>query len=172
MFLSITPLSPFDLSYYEKGIKLMTYLHERPFPLCKSSNYVAAILASRLAKKEGALEPLFVSPQGKVLETARSNIFFVKNGEVITPKEGVLKGITREVVMKLYPVTEREVDLYETWDEVFITSSNKEVMPVVQIDQRVIGKGKVGNITKKISLLFSETVRSKNLIQALSTTCY
>jgi branched-chain amino acid aminotransferase len=161
MFISIKPLEPFAKEYYEKGIKLMTYVHERPFHLAKSSNYVAAVIASRLAKKEGALEPLFVSRGGKVLETARSNIFFVKGDELFTPREGVLYGITRQVILELYPVTEREVDLNETWDEVFITSTNKEVMPVVQIDHRVIGKGKVGNLTKKISTLFSEKTRAE-----------
>lgn len=169
MFVSITPLVPFDRVYYEKGIKLLTYVHERPFPLCKSSNYVAAILASRLAKKEGALEPLFISPQGKVLETARSNVFFVKGDEVFTPKEGVLKGITRQVILEVYPVIEREIDLHETWDEAFITSSNKEVMPVVQIDHRVLGKGEVGKITKKISTFFSETTTHKKRPHLLAT---
>lgn len=169
MFVAITPLVPFDRAYYEQGIKLLSYVHERPFPLCKSSNYVAAILASRLAKQEGALEPLFISQQGKVLETARSNVFFVKGDEVFTPKEGVLKGITRQVILDIYPVVEREVDFHETWDEAFITSSNKEVMPVVQIDHRVIGKGNVGKISKKISTFFSEVTNEKKSPQALAT---
>ncbi|MBP9841771.1 MAG: aminotransferase class IV family protein [Simkaniaceae bacterium] len=172
MFISIHPLVPFDQKYYEEGIKLITYCHERPLHLCKSSNYVAAIIATRLAKKEGALEPLFISPQGKILETARSNIFFVKDHEVITPRDGVLHGITRDVVMSLYPVTQREVDVAETWDEVFITSSNKEIMPVVQIDHRTIGQGKVGEVTKKISSLFSEKVNSKKTSQTLVSTGY
>ena len=116
-------------------------------------------------KKAKALEVLFVS-DGKVLEGGGSNFFIVKNGKIITSDKGILPGVTRKVVIDLarkeFPIEEREVSEQEMYDsdEMFITGSFKEVVPVVQAGDRTIGNGKVGGVTKEVMKLFHEFTKT------------
>ena len=104
---------------------------------------------------------LYVS-NGKVLEAATSNIFIVKDGVVITPKNNVLAGITRNVVIevaqKKYKVIEREVTITDLLyaDEVFLTASYKEIVPIVEIDGKRIAQGSVGKVTLVLMKDFQE----------------
>jgi branched-chain amino acid aminotransferase len=116
-------------------------------------------LAVHEAKKQGAEEALMIGRSGQILEGASSNIFIVKDGKVRTPEPqpGILVGITRAVVLRAaadagIEVEEAEVrpeDLYGA-DEAFVTSSIREVMPVVSADGRTIGAGSPGPVTKQL----------------------
>jgi branched-subunit amino acid aminotransferase/4-amino-4-deoxychorismate lyase len=116
-------------------------------------------LAVHEAKQKGAQEALVVGKKGQVLEGASSNIFVVKDGKVRTPEAqpGILVGITRATVLRAAAdagilVEEGEImpdDLYGA-DEAFITSSIREVMPVVRADGRPIGSETPGNITSRL----------------------
>lgn len=159
-FITADPTIPLPEALYEKGASLITYEHQRFLPEFKTTNYINAVMLQPKRKAAGAIEILYIS-QGTVLECATSNICIVKNGTVIAPKENILPGITRKVVLDLarsvYPVEERTATTDELFgaDEVFVTSSFKDVVPVVSIDSRTIGSGKPGSITKDIGIRFT-----------------
>ncbi len=149
---------------YQKGGKLITEEYTRFMPEIKTTNYITAVRLQPKRKKEKAIEILFVS-NGKVLECSTSNIFMFNKNTLITPKENVLLGITRKAVLdiakKNFKIEERSVTLSELLkgDEIFITASFKDVMPITQVDSRRIGNGKIGDNTKKIMRLFSELTK-------------
>ena len=156
----ITPVSIYPQEYYEQGIKVITAQIERFIPTAKSLNYISAIKSLQQAKLTNAVEALYVNQQGHVLEGTTTNFFIFRNSQLITPKEGILNGITREVVLELaknqFEIVEQPIDYSELsrCDEAFITSSTKEIMPVVQIDELPISKGKPGENTQLLMNLF------------------
>jgi branched-chain amino acid aminotransferase len=158
------PVSVPPAEYYERGIAVSLLHASRPTDDerasgAKASNYLANLLAVHEAKQKGAQEALLLGPRGQVLEGASSNLFIVKGGKVRTPEPqpGVLVGITRATVLMAagvegIEVEEAEVrpeDLYGA-DEAFLTSSIREVMPVVVADGRTIGSGDPGSVTKRL----------------------
>lgn len=147
----------FPKEYYQKGIKVITFPAGRVYSVVKSLNYLTGVIALQKAKKEGALEAIYVNDDSHILEGTTSNFFAVIDNQLITPKKEVLFGITRKVVINLakklkIPVKEENIFLSQikNFSEAFITASNKEIMPVVKIDDKIIGKGKVGKITQKL----------------------
>jgi len=147
----------------EKGVKLMTHEYLRYIPEAKSTNYVEAVKMQKEKIKQKAYEILYLS-NGLVLECSTSNIFIIKGNHLITPSKNILKGITRKIVLKIakkdFVVEEREVEIYELLlaDEVFITGANKKILPIVKIDKKIVGKGKVGEKTKLLQRLWEEEV--------------
>jgi len=146
---------------YTSGASLITHEHQRALPQYKTINYITAVQVQKERKAKGAIEVLYVA-DGKVLEAATSNIFIVKDGVVITPKNNVLAGITRKVAMELaqkkYKVVEKEVAVVELFsaDEVFLTASYKEIVPIVAIDTKKIADAKVGGVTQVLMKDFQE----------------
>jgi branched-chain amino acid aminotransferase len=154
LFVIFTEAHKYPSHYYEKGIKVITFPHIRVYPGAKSLNYQTGIIALQKAKKENAVEAIFVGADGKIFEGTTSNFFAVIDGKLITPEKDVLIGITRNVVIDIakrlnVPVVERDIFVKEIpeMEEAFITASNKEVMPVVQIDGIRVKNGKVGKLT-------------------------
>ncbi len=149
---------------YKDGVKVITTLHVRHLPEAKSLNYLAGVIAQRDAREQGAIEALYVNPVNlEIYEGTTTNVFAVKDGIVITPSKDILKGITRQVVFELCTqagITCREDTLYvpdiKTYDEMFITSSSREVLPVVQVDGQTVGGGKVGAVSKRLRELFHD----------------
>jgi branched-chain amino acid aminotransferase len=160
----ITPLGERDMESFARGTKLITTRLQRALPEAKTSNYVAAIRALKEAARHGANDALFVNEQGHVLEATRSNFFVFRGDTLITPRLGVLIGITRNVIFSLargrFTIEERPILLEElsTVDEAFLTSSSKEITPVVQIDDWMIGDGKPGPRTYELEQRFIELV--------------
>jgi len=158
------PVSLPPVEHYERGIAV-TLLHaSRPTDDerasgAKASNYLANLLAVHEAKQKGAQEALVLGRRGQILEGASSNLFIVTEGKVLTPEPqpGILVGITRASVLaaaraqgiEVAETTVRPEDLYGA-DEAFITSSIREVMPVVAADGRTIGSGAPGPVTKRL----------------------
>lgn len=143
--------------HYEQGVKIITVPATRVLTEVKSLDYLMAIVVMQKAKKENAEEALYVDTKGKIYEATRCNLFVVKENTVITAKTEILLGITRKVIIRLVkklgiPFVERDIFMKElpTFQEAFITASNKEVMPVVKIDDAVVGDGRVGPITKQL----------------------
>lgn len=142
--------------YFGEGVKLVLLDYQRHIPEVKTTFYLPSIALLPKLREAGAIEVLY-HHNGLLSETTRANIFLIKHGKLITPSHGVLQGITRKYVLQvardLMPVEEREVMLEELWEseEVFITGTSKHVMPVVEVEGRVIGNGKPGVITKAIS---------------------
>jgi branched-chain amino acid aminotransferase len=139
----------------------------RALPEAKTANYVAAIRALKEAACYGASDALFVNEQDHVLEATRSNFFIFRGDTLITPRTGVLIGVTRNVVLGLardrFAIEERPIQLEELFiaDEAFLTSSSREITPIVQIDDWTIGDGKPGPRTYELEQRFIELVEGK-----------
>ena len=158
-----TPTALPPQSTYTKGVHLRTHEYMRVLPGTKSLNYLVSVQKQKELARAGVLELLYVYG-GTVLECSSSNIFLVKNNILITPKNDILPGTTKAFVLKLakkkYKTVERQVFVKElkTADEVFITASNKVVIPVVKIDTYKIGNGKPGPVAQHLLELFKKEV--------------
>lgn len=138
-------------------------------PRIKTLNYLNNILAKIEAIEAGVEEAIMLNEQGYVAETSTENVFVVKNGVVATPHPslGVLKGITRDVVIRIvkelgYPLEERSITVHELYnaDEVLVTGTAAEVVPIAKISGRVVGDGKIGPVFTKVMARFRELAHS------------
>lgn len=159
---------------YEKGLNVISAATIRNHPMTvppqvKSLNYLNNILAKIEAIDHGVGEAIMYNHEGYVAEASADNLFIVRGGIVYTPpvSSGSLDGITRAIVMKLareegIGVVEKNLtrfDLY-TCNEFFLTGTGAEVIGIVNIDGRVIGDGKPGEITKLLRRKFFEYAHS------------
>lgn len=133
-------------------------------------NYIKSILAKREALNTGYEEALMVDEKNCLSEATGENIFIVKNGKVLTPKEGsILKGITRDSVLtylkdKKIPVKEADIPKDEVCktDEMFLTGTAAEITPIRELDDKPIGSGKPGPVTKEVQKFYFDVIRGKN----------
>ncbi len=148
------PLRTYPQQLYRAGARAILYAGQRSLPTCKSLNTLVNYLARREAVRRGALEGLLYH-HGHLTEGARSNLFAVKEGQLVTPPaDQVLSGITRDVIFCQmeetdYPVGEAPIttDL-SLYDELFISSTSMHVMPITVVDGQPIGPGRVGPVTQ------------------------
>lgn len=165
-YILVSEFKPLKLELFKDGIKLVAVNRCRDMAEIKTTNYIAAVKnINERQKKEKFFEILYVS-NGTVLEASTSNFFAFIGDKLITPKDNILKGITRNLVIKLakkeFEVEERPLKIEElaTATEAFIAATNKDIVPVVQIDGKKIGDGKPGKNTKWLMELFEEFVRN------------
>lgn len=135
-----------------------------------SGNYVNSVLAKREAMKLGYDEALMLDTEGYVSEASGENIFIVKNGTIkTTPLTSILPGITRDSVIQI--ARSRKIPLVEdkftrdelyTAHEAFFTGTAAEITPIREVDDRPIGEGKPGPITKELQAVFFDIVKGKN----------
>jgi branched-chain amino acid aminotransferase len=156
----VTRAPELPAGWYTDGVKIITFFSERNIPGAKSINYVPATIALKQARDKDAIEAVYVNRNGLVLEGTTSNLFAVFSGTLVTPDRGILSGVTRKAVLdlaeKMGPVDLRDLPLAEllTADEVFITGTNKMIVPVVQVDDTVIGDGQPGEYTQNLMNAF------------------
>lgn len=159
---------------YNKGIAVLIsqFRQSRTDPLVghKTTNYLPRLLALREAQKIRCGESLWFTPENLLAEGSISNVFVVKDGVVKTPPHDtpVLPGITRAVVLEIG--RDNGVNMLETplniddlldADEVFVTNSGMEVMPVIRVEQRDIGNGKPGPVTRELTQLYRGKVEEE-----------
>jgi branched-chain amino acid aminotransferase len=158
---------------YDNGMSVVTasVIRNHPnaiSPRIKSLNYLNNILAKIEAADAGVPEAIMLNHMGYVAECTADNIFVVREGAVTTPPayDGSLEGVTRGVIIQLaqamfIPMAERRMERHDLYiaDEVFLTGTGAEVIPVTKIDGRVIGTGKPGPVTKRLIERFHEFVR-------------
>lgn len=158
---------------YEKGLDVITVPTRRNGPegvnpRIKSLNYLNNIMAKMEANIAGVPEAILLNQEGYVAECTGDNIFIVKNGVLKTPAVyvGLLEGVTRNEVIKLakksgIPVEETVFTRYDVFvaDEVFLTGTAAELIPVTKVDQRVIGTGKPGPMFNQLLADFRELVK-------------
>lgn len=165
LFILVEPYDPPAKKYLDDGCNVVTYEHMRQFPQYKTTNYIQAVLLQKLKAEKDALEVAYVS-NGKMLEATGSNLFVVKGGTIATPKGDILHGITRKVVLetagKEFSIEERDVAVEEMFaaDEIFLTSSFKDVVPVTRVDGKAIGDGRPGPISKRVVQLFADYINA------------
>lgn len=161
--------------FYQEGLEIATVPTRRNVseglnPRIKSLNYLNNILAKIEAKRMGLQEAIMLTSEGYVAECTGDNIFIVKDSKLITPPThmGILKGITRDVVIhlaeKMGIKTSEEVftryDVF-TAHECFLTGTAAEVIPVVKVDGRIIMDGRPGEITESLASAFADYVHSE-----------
>jgi branched-chain amino acid aminotransferase len=134
----------------------------------KSLNYLNSILAKIEANISGVDEAICLDKNGFICEGVAENIFIVKGSKIFTPPSytGALPGITAEAVMTLarklgYEVVEKNITPYELFnaDEVFFTGTAAEIVPVKEVNKRVIGNGKPGPVTRRLMDEFVKMVQ-------------
>lgn len=152
--------------FFKKGAKTITIEHKRYLPEVKTTNYIEMVKNQNIKNKNKALEIIYVK-NGKALEASTSNLFIVKNNGLISPKNEVLPGITRNLIIKLVrknKISVKEKDISENElknaDEVFLTATNKNIVPIVNIDGKKIGNGKPGKITKNLMKKLAEFLKN------------
>jgi branched-chain amino acid aminotransferase len=137
------------------------------FPELKTLNGLATLLALRTATARGCQEAILTGPKGRLLEGAVSNLFLVSAGHLLTPAggEGFLAGRTRERILGLasdlgLDIGEWDLDLghLETAGEVFLAGSVREVLPVVRIDDRLVGSGEPGPVTRRVQAAYRDLI--------------
>ncbi|MEO8205805.1 MAG: branched-chain-amino-acid transaminase [Chthoniobacterales bacterium] len=159
---------------YRNGLTLVTcatrrMAHGALSPMVKSLNYLNNIMAKIEAQNAGAGEGIMLNEEGYVSECTGDNVFIIKNGQMFTPpiSAGALAGVTRAVVFEL--ATEEGVSLSEpnltrydiyTADECFLTGTAAEIIPAVKLDNRAIGDGKPGEITRKMMERFRQLTQT------------
>ena len=154
--------------YRLRGISIVTIPDIR-WNRCdiKAINLLPNVMARQVARNEGAYEALFIR-RGYVTEGAVSNVFALIKSRLVTPLVGpnILSGITRNCILKLakdmgLPIEERDVAYKElqTAQEVFLTGTTLEVLPVVRVDNQLIGDGRPGKTTKQLARLFHNLTR-------------
>jgi branched-chain amino acid aminotransferase len=157
---------------YDKGVMviLVPVVRNHPYsinPLIKSNNLLNNALASQEAHRLGGFEAIMRNYRGEISECSQSNLFIVKNGEVWTPpiEAGLLAGITRGFVLEIgrqagVKVCERTLtddDLFSA-DEMFLTSTTREIVPIVKVGDKAIGAGTPGPVTRRLLQEFRRQV--------------
>ncbi len=161
-------ISLYPAELYEKGLAIVTVSVQRTNPAAlnpriKSLNYLNNILAKIEVLQAGCIEALMLNHKGEIAECTGDNIFLVRKGILYTPPidAGILEGVTRDAVIELAQEAGTEVreipltkhDVYIA-DEVFLTGTAAEVIPVVKVDSRTIGAGKPGPMTLDLKKRF------------------
>ncbi len=175
LFIIVDKIELFSEEFYKKGLEIITVPTQRntPYnldPRVKSLNYLNNILAKIEAQNAGFKEAIMLNREGFVTECTADNIFIVDNDVIKTPPTymGALDGITRKTVIEIAKKLSIEVkeeilaryDLFNA-DECFLTGTGAEIMPVVKIDGRTIGDGKVGNTINKVRSAYKKLVETE-----------
>ena len=162
---------------YDNGLKAITVPTRRNSsaalpPMVKSLNYLNNILAKIEAQNLGYQECLLLNNEGYVAACSGDNVFIVYEGKIYTPPTacGSLSGMTRETVIEVakdmgYELIEKPLTRYDIWtaDECFLTGTAAKLIPLVELDSRVIGDGKPGKITKALLEGFNKVVSVKGV---------
>jgi branched-chain amino acid aminotransferase len=169
----VDDISLYPAKYYEDGLEIITssFIRCHPnsiSPRVKSLNYLNNILAKAEATRAGCQEAIMLNHMGEVAECTGDNLFVVKHGLLRTPplNAGILEGVTRNAVIELaesagIPVEQIALTRHDVYaaDEVFLTGTAAEVVPVVKVDGRPVGAGKPGPITRQLRERFHALVR-------------
>lgn len=158
---------PDNIALAERGVRLMTYAHQRQIPEAKSIDYLMPIWLQPILRERGADDVLYHNA-GALSECPRSNIFIVsKDDQLLTPGRNVLRGVIREKLLQLAHLIiepiERDVTLEDlrSAKEVFMTSTTKNILPVVAIDGNALGSGQPGTVSGKLGELLSAEIEKE-----------
>lgn len=142
---------------FSKGVNLVSLEYRRPNPEIKTLYYFNTLRLQKKMQEYHAVDVLYHTDW--ITEASRANLFFVKGNTIVTPTSGILNGITRKQILTWLPETRVEDVAYKeiyAFDEMFLTSTSRDITPVVSVEGKNIGDGKPGKITKEVMALFSE----------------
>lgn len=158
------PFIKYPKNVHEKGVSVITYNAERVLPEVKSTSCLPLVLAKYEAAKKRCFDAILTDRNGFITEGTVSNVFFVKNDTVYTPKDNILKGITRDIAInlakkaakiKIAKISKKQM---HSFDECFLTNTSGEIIPVSKIDYKKIKAP--GPITKELMKKFKEEVKN------------
>jgi branched-chain amino acid aminotransferase len=168
LVITATPFEAYPAHYYEKGalVVLCPFRQNPADPTCghKTCNYLSRLLALDGARQRGAVESLWFTTDNRLAEGCVSNVFIVKDSKVFTPplSTPVLPGIARKHVLHAAAENSNEVIEQDLFikdllgaDEVFLTNTLMQILPIAAVEAHVVGDGKVGAVTKKLTEAFT-----------------
>jgi branched-chain amino acid aminotransferase len=164
LFVAVEAFAPLPARLYEEGVACVTLDLQRDNPHAKDTRFIATARDAYKHLPQGVEEGLLVAPDGALLEGLSSNLFAVRQGALWTEDARALAGVTRalaiEVAESLLPVRLVAIrrDELPLVDEAFLTSVSREVLPVVRIDGRPVGEGRVGPRTRAVMQAFAALV--------------
>jgi branched-chain amino acid aminotransferase len=170
VFITARPVAPSIQEWQSNGIHVLSMqasFSRGNFPQLKTLNYLPSLMAQRFASAQGYQEACLLNRQNRVLEGATSNLFCLRGRNLRTPplRMGILPGVTRAHVLQLAAKaglnpTEEAFELRDLLlaDEVFITGSVKEIVPVVRVDRATIGRGHPGTVTRFLQQAYRDSV--------------
>ena len=155
VYVGIQPFEPLSREIYENGVQVITAELARKSPRVKDTGFISSSIDQRRRVGRDIFEVL-LTKDGKILEGMTSNFYVVKGKSLVTAQRGILLGVTRRAILKLARgqgmfIEYRSPRVDEKFDEAFLTSSSRGVVPVISIDNRVVGEGRVGRFTKQLS---------------------
>ncbi|MBI5753724.1 aminotransferase class IV [Candidatus Peregrinibacteria bacterium] len=167
-----------DEKVAKNGVSAFTMNFQRPWPEIKSTNLMPMIQAYYALHGKKSYEGILIDDLGNVTEGSSTNIFIVKNGEIFTPKDKLLAGITRNRVielakkmkLKMHIKNFKKSALYKA-DEIFLTNRPREIIPVIKVDGKKIGTGKVGPYTKIMIKAYIEFIAEYTVLACKRTFC-
>jgi branched-chain amino acid aminotransferase len=162
LFVTVEPFIPLPLRLYDEGAACVTVPVKRDNPHAKDTRFIATASTAYADLPPGVEEGLMVADDGVVLEGLSSNFFAIRDGRVWTEEQRVLAGVTRALVLEVaegvLPVKRTGIALDDAVQECFITSVSREVLPVVRVDERTVGDGRPGPVTREIARRFADLV--------------
>ena len=150
-------------SLYSQGGKLLTHLHRREVPLAKTTNYLTMVQNRPLADEAGAMDLLYHDGE-HVYEAASASVYFVRGTTILAPRDSVLRGTVGSYVLDLarerHDVLFTDITLADAFsaDEIFLTSTTRAVVPIVRLDDTVVGDGTPGPITRELMASYRRSV--------------
>lgn len=167
VLITATAYDGYDKSLYEMGMSAITLpgyrISNSPVSSIKSVSYLSSIMARRQAVAAGCNEAILINEQRNITEGSFTNIFAVKDKTILTApvNDGLLPGITRDYVIDIareegFIVIEQSINLDGIYqmDELFLTNSLIEIMPLIKVDEKIIGNGRPGPITSNLMALY------------------
>lgn len=165
IFIMCNPIYPQSESIKEKGIKAVTLIDNRWLNChIKAISLLPNILLRQQATDAGSYEAILIR-EGLATEGAASNLFIVKNNILYTPPKSnhLLPGVTRDLIVELsknnnIQILEQNIpkQQLQTADEIWLTSSTKEIMPVTKLDEQPVGNGKPGKLQQQMMILYNQ----------------
>jgi branched-chain amino acid aminotransferase len=170
IYLGIQPFQPLPDSVYSDGVHVITSSVSRIDPRIKGTDFITQSIEQRKLVQGDVFE-ILLTHDGKILEGMTSNFYAVKMATLITARSGILLGVTRRAVLRLargegMSIEYRSPKVGEKFDEAFLTSSSRGVVPIVSMDESPVGQGKVGKWAKALSKAYQAYVekRSEDLV--------
>jgi branched-chain amino acid aminotransferase len=167
VYVLIEPFVPLPEFIYQKGVRVITSSMYRHDPRIKNTGFITETVSERKSISNEIFE-ILLTKKGQILEGMTSNFYAVKEGGTLqTAKLGILPGVTRKAVLKLargqgMPIEYRAPWLKEKFNEAFLTSSSRGIVPIVFIDSEPVGQGKVGKWTTLLSRAYQDHIRERS----------
>ncbi len=166
IYIGIQPFEPLPVSVYSKGVRVITSEISRKDPRIKDTAFISESILQRNLLKRELFEILLVR-NGQILEGMTSNFYAIKGKRLVTARQGILLGVTRKAILRLakglgMSIEYRPPRVKEKFDEAFLTSSSRGVVPIVSIDDVPVGEGGVGAWAKALSKAYQDYVRERS----------